>query len=108
MAKKYNFSVTYPVGDGITETLQVVEGDSFDEVIRIVERGVKERMEAIHARVNKPAAQEVKKDPVEPPKTALPDVVKTFSDREMDNEIPNNIPTTQHPGAPTPSNHQPA
>lgn len=91
MAKKYNFSVTYPVGDGITETLQVVEGDSFDEVIRIVEKAVKERMETVSARVNKPAAQVA-------PVGSKPDMAKTFSDPAMQHEVPNNVPTTQNSG----------
>ena len=50
MAKKYNFSITIPVAEGFSETLQVIEGDSFDEVIRIVEKAAKERIEELAKR----------------------------------------------------------
>ena len=112
MAKKYNFSVTYPVTDkpagesfGFSETLQIVDCDSFDEAIRIVEKEVKLRLNELHSRGNKQAAKVVE-PPQKAPIPALPDMVKTYSDRQGQVEVPNNIPTTNNPG-PTGSDQQP-
>ena len=81
--------------NGFSETLQVVDCDSMDEAIKIVEKEVKDRLAALSNQAPKPP------EPVgEPAKAALPDMVKTYSDRDMDNEVPNKIPTT--------SNKQPA
>ena len=93
MARKYNFSATYPVAPGFTETLQVVDCDSFDEAIKIVEKEVKLRLVEIDSRRNKEAPKVVE-PPQKAPIPALPDMVQTFSDRDMDHEVPNDAKTT--------------
>lgn len=93
MAKKYNFSATYPVADGFSETLQIVDCDSFDEAIKIVEKEVKLRLNELQSRGNKQAAKVVE-PPQKEPIPALPDMVQTFSDRDMEHEVPNNAETT--------------
>ena len=57
MSKKYNFSVTIPVAEGFNEKLEVTGCDSFDEAINTVEKAVKDRMQVLSSRANKPAKQ---------------------------------------------------
>lgn len=91
MAKKFNLSITIPVADGFSETLQVEGCDSMDEAYRILEKAVKDRLLEIDVRVkpSKPIGGSAKEA------AKLGETIRVEVDK-------NQIPGAEQPGAQVP------